>query len=226
MNKLFIKYCLSILLSFCVIVGYAQSRDLPTKQKPGACYAKCLISKNKDTKNFSSELKEYPVYIGSTPDKVKTKTITIEIKPPMQTWIREIKSNCESKNEEDCLLWSLTDTPGEYMELEVLKNKRKLKEEDWAYREVELFMSDNSAKAAVENSTDWREVLCASKMSKEFIKDLKKELADRGFEHDSETQNYDARTKSAVKKYQQYNELPIGQLNFETIEKLGLARYL
>ena len=218
------KYILSILFFIFAISVYSQSRDLPPNQKEGACYAKCLLSKNRASHNVPSEVKEYPVYIGETPDKVKLKTITIEVKKPIQSWVLKVKDNCESKNEKDCLVWCLTDTPGEYMELEVLKNKRKLKEDEWGYRVVEVFKSNSSS--VIKSTSEWKEVLCGSKISKEFIQDLKMQLTEKGFDSESESLIYDSRTKSALKKYQEYNNLPIGQLNFETLEALGLKHHL
>jgi len=220
------KLTFTILIFIFAIGAYCQPGDLPVNNKPGSCYAKCLIPFSDVSNDLHSEVRKYPVYIGDTPEKVKTKIVKIEVRPPIEeSWVKKkADKNCKSDNENDCLVWCLEGTPGEYMTLEVLRNKRKLKEDDWEYKEVEVFVLDSSVPSG--GSTQWKEVICNNKVTTSFILDLKSKLSAEGFEQDSTNLTFDLKLKSAITAYQRESGLPIGQLDIETLEALGLEGYL
>jgi|GEM_PF-874427 len=225
-QKLSMTYRICILLMVLANSAFCQPGDLPANNKPGSCYAKCLMPNIESSTELHTEVRKYPVYIGQDMEKVKTKIVSIEVKPSIQSWEKKRKTNCKSKDENDCFTWCLTETPGEFMKLEVVKNKRKLDEEDWEYKAVEVLVSNSSSPPVAPGSYQWKEVLCNPRVTNAFKLALKSKLSEAGFEHGSINANIDAKTKSALTKYQKENELPVGQFDIETLESLGLGHYL
>ena len=72
--------------------------------------------------------------------------------------------------------------------------------------------------------TDWREVLCGSKLTSDRIRQIQNALIARGYSvGDAGADNvFGEATKTALKKFQADNNLPQGNLNMETLNALGV----
>lgn len=70
--------------------------------------------------------------------------------------------------------------------------------------------------------TEWYEVLCEDEIDERLNSRLCQELSLRGYHPDSEAEYPNGQTKEALIKFQKDNGLPIGQMDFETLEALGL----
>ncbi len=72
--------------------------------------------------------------------------------------------------------------------------------------------------------TDWREVLCASKLTNDRIRQIQNALVAKGYSvGDTGADNvFGEATKTALKKFQADNNLPQGNLNMETLNALGV----
>jgi hypothetical protein len=69
----------------------------------------------------------------------------------------------------------------------------------------------------------WEEVLCGDKIQPRVVQDIAKALQNKGYKVDvfAEVMNYDL--KIALKKYQQENKLPMGNLNIKTLDALEIS---
>ncbi len=70
--------------------------------------------------------------------------------------------------------------------------------------------------------TDWVEVLCEEKRTTYTISQLQQYLKDRGFDPGPIDGVIGSKTLSALEGYQKQNNLPIGDINIETLKALGL----
>ena len=72
--------------------------------------------------------------------------------------------------------------------------------------------------------TDWREVLCGSKLTSDRIRQIQNALIAKGYSvGDAGADNvFGEATKTALKKFQADNNLPQGNLNMETMNALGV----
>ncbi len=199
---------------------FAQASDLPQKAKPGACYAKCLISSNKDFK-YATKVREFPVFIGESSKKVKTKMVTVEVSPAEKEWVKKQSTkNCLSADPNDCLIWCLQTTKkAEYLELEVLKHTRKLSDDEWEYKQVEVKYKKTED---LGGGTVWKEVICENNITPSFLNKLNLQLKEQGYDSGTDGKTFDSRLKSALTQFQRKNSLPVGQLDLETIKALNL----
>nr|HPQ21227.1 OmpA family protein [Saprospiraceae bacterium] len=70
--------------------------------------------------------------------------------------------------------------------------------------------------------TEWREVVCETDITAELVRRVQTELKDRGYDPGPIDNVMGAGTKAALSKFQKDNNLPIGQLNIETLKALGI----
>ena len=70
--------------------------------------------------------------------------------------------------------------------------------------------------------TEWREVLCAEKVTGYTVRQIQQALKDRGYDCGPADNVMGTRTKAAMTKFQKDNGLPVGSLDFETLRALGV----
>lgn len=70
--------------------------------------------------------------------------------------------------------------------------------------------------------TEWREVLCANKITGYTIRQIQVALKDRGYNPGPIDNVLGLRTKAALTKFQRDKGLPVGQLDLETLQALGI----
>ena len=70
--------------------------------------------------------------------------------------------------------------------------------------------------------TEWREVLCPNEVTSYTIRQVQEALKDRGYQPGPLDNILGAQTKAALTKFQKDNGLPIGNLDLETLRKLGI----
>lgn len=72
--------------------------------------------------------------------------------------------------------------------------------------------------------TEWREVVCREDLTKEFIQKISQKFYDLGYVTSNEIDEMDEELKAALIKFQIENNLPVGQMDFETLNSLGLKK--
>jgi restriction endonuclease Mrr len=70
--------------------------------------------------------------------------------------------------------------------------------------------------------TGWTEILCAAKTSDATVKSVQRALKAKGYDVGPVDGVMGVRTQAILKKYQQEFNLPIGNLNIETLKSLGV----
>jgi hypothetical protein len=69
---------------------------------------------------------------------------------------------------------------------------------------------------------EWREVLCGDKVFVLTIRQIQESLRKEGYYHDITDGVMNAQMKNALSKYQREKGLPVGYLDFETLDALSI----
>ncbi len=180
--------------------------------RPGACYAKCLMPDLYDRHET-----DYFVYTGVDPSsKTFVSTEVVEVSPPSTKWVKKrADRNCLSDNPDDCMVWCLVNDPGEHVTLHLVTDTTLTK--DFNIETITRF--ELSEKRGY---TEWQEVLCNNRVSQGFILELQAALAERGYDPGPSSKTVDSKMKAALSQYQRENQLPIGQLDFQTLHALEI----
>lgn len=199
------------------VTPYIEDRPLTPystmPSEPGKCYAKCLIA---DVLNHS--YRTYYKYIG-TAEYYPEGVISYEHQslPPTTKWVKKkANKNCLSRNPEECMVWCLVETPGKVEFVEEVIDTSLCKD----------FVLDTLKKrqiVAAGGYTGWKEVVCSQDITKSLIIDIQEKLIVKGFLTAQATSGeMDSITKNAIVKLQKQENLPISQLDIETLEFLDL----
>ncbi len=70
--------------------------------------------------------------------------------------------------------------------------------------------------------TEWREIVCGGDVTNEMVRSVQAALRSRGYDPGPADNVMGSRTKAALVKFQKENNLPVGQLDFETLKALGV----
>jgi len=207
------KIKLTALFCFLGSFAFAQSPgDLPPNAQPGKCYAKCLTEESYEEYEI-----EVPVYTGDPKSKKpKRKKKTIILQDGSSKWIKKkVDPNCDSQDHDDCLVWFLEEIPAVKVKRVIVKDTSKTSEyvmEVFTIKETNL------------GDTNWREVLCANEVNDYVIAQIRSALVERDFLlfKFGADNILDREAKEALKEFQRENNLPIGNLDFETLDFLGI----
>jgi len=72
--------------------------------------------------------------------------------------------------------------------------------------------------------TEYREIVCASKVTSELVRSVQDALRKAGYDPGPTDNIMGTLTKSALVKYQKDKGLPVGQLDYQTLKSLGIER--
>ncbi len=178
--------------------------------KPGACFAKALIPDM-----FITEIQEFAVYTGLENEQgLALDTIEWETAPERTEWQKKrADKNCLSDNPEDCLVWCLVNVPAEIKTLVVVLDTTQTEN-------YELIEENRKELAEAGAYTEWKEVLCENQITPGIVTQLQEALYSRGYFSSTISGKYTNPTRDALSNFQKANGLPIGQLDFETLEAL------
>lgn len=187
------------------------SDKMPTK--PGSCFARCLMPDMTETKVID----ELPLYTGTETDKgVELDSLDVVKSPASTKWIKKkADKNCLSANPEDCLVWCLVEQPAVLESYIYVKDTSATK----LFKMTQITSTDIVKPGGY---TEWKEVICDNKMSDKLITDVQSFLASEYQLSNITTGEWDAPTRNALKQYQTDKELPIGQLDLETLDSMGV----
>lgn len=192
----------------------APSKDIgEMPNKPGACYGKSMMpaSVSKDVLGI------LPLYTKDTKvDDVQLDTIFFEMQAASTEWIKKVSmNNCQSDDPNDCLVWCLVEVPAQYEKFVVVKDTSQTKH----FKMTEIVNEVEYEAGALK----WVEVICEPKITEKLLKDVQGFLYIENYLTGNITGKMGNETKYALKKYQEENNLPIGQLDFKTLDKMGVA---
>ncbi len=87
-----------------------------------------------------------------------------------------------------------------------------------------IYKTETQQKIVRERQDAWFQTLCETEMTPEFIASVQRALAARTLYYGPITGEMDARTRAAVRRYQNAQGLDSGILSLAAARKLGLAR--
>ena len=177
----------------------------------------------------------------------ETITEDIMVSPASQKWVKSTADpSCLSANPEDCQVMCLVEVPAVYKKVsrKVVKTpaykqeipvaaefkivSRQVIETPARQEQVEIAATYKNVvnKVLVKKGgySDWREILCGSKLTSYTIRQIQEALSSRGYNIGPAGADniLGADTRTALTKFQSDNNLPIGNLNMETLNALGI----
>lgn len=179
----------------------------------GKCFAKCIIPDD-----IFVNYDEYAEFTGNVNEEdVELEVIEIVIQEKSTKWVKKkADRNCLSADPNDCLVWCLEDIPEKKEIFTILKDTTQ---------------SDNYVLKRIEKNvirekrgyTEWKQVICEKDVTKLIIGQIQGALKEKGYFDKIINHKLDSKTRSAITDFQKENYLPIGQLDFETLDVLGVV---
>ena len=195
----------------CTTIYISAQPEAGMPSEPGKCYAKCLMPDK-----FETVKKTIPVY--SNIENVDYEIETVILKPTSSKWVKKkANRNCLSDDPEDCLVWCLVEQPAIAKEVKVPINPDDAGKLTYETFETRQFVQKGGL-------TQWMEVVCGPDMTKDFVQELQLALVEKGYDlgESGVNSNLGQETKAALVLYQRENDLPVGQMDFETLASLGI----
>ncbi len=188
----------------------AQTYDLPPNREPGHCYAKCMIA------DWSEELViAIPVYLGSDSLIIDrfVKDTSFIINEGASTWVKKkADRDCHPSAPNDCLVWSLVEQePEEVIINRYLTDTSDTDDYDMKYVYIDVLVE--------RGFSEWYTVLCPEQVTKELTSEI---LYAFGLLDSDSNPVLDSQAKKLLFQFQKNHGLPIGNLDFETLELLGI----
>lgn len=182
--------------------------------KPGSCYAKCLMPSPDPLENYVAIL---PIYNGEPDDyEVEVDTIEIVFEEGGTGWEKKkADRNCISVNPDDCMVWCLVET-GRIAESYVVVKDTSATD---LFEMTKIYPEDNPQTGGI---TEWREIVCDKDLTSSLIEDVQIFLIEAKFLTGVSTGKFDYDTRGALIEYQKINGLPVGQVDFETLDSMGV----
>ena len=204
MNSKTIKLIFTIILFVSTnIILIGQPQDFPFRQEPGKCYAKCMIPDQYE------EIKEtFLVYVGEHNTDLNLDTLYFQ-KNDLTGELKYIGYVEELNQRQQELVLS-------FESIIILLDG----EENEEYIEEEISYVKFIKKGG---HAEWREVLCGNKIDARKLNMIQNALTKEGYLEEQNTlYHMTKQMKTALIKYQKDRRLPVGNLDIETLESLGI----
>lgn len=184
----------------------------PPGLKPGACYAKSKMPNQYET--YQEKLWVYTGELGS--ENIQLEEVEIAITPPVEKWVKK-RTNmpCRSRNPDDCLVWCLEKSKGEYITRVVVVDTTQTEN----FREEWIEIKELTQKGG---HMDWVEVVCENEVNQRLIANLRAALNAKGYHVLDVSDDFSEEMQKVLKQYQVDNNLPVGSLNILTMNHLGI----
>jgi len=189
------------------------------KYEPGKAYVKCSVATIFETVKSSTS---YPIYTGSNFNQKGIQNEIIEVKPSYSEWIK-VKSSemCEAYSELDdkkCEVWYLKEIENEKDTIYVVVDTNRIKDYEVKFIDIQKVVKE--AKLTPES-----EMGCPLIIETNLIRKVQNALRRHGYSLiDAKENTMDRITKEALVEFQKANNLPIGTIDFETLNALGIKR--
>jgi len=218
------KYTLFLTLTYCIFLSsllLAQTtRDEINREyksrtsfgaEPGKCFAKCLIKPFYERVTF-----DLPVFNGINTDQKGVYKESILTKPEESKWIKSrIDERCESSVSNDCFKWTLKSSSAEYSTVFSV-DTALIKEYDWQTFTEYIKIRDGG-------STEWRAVVCDPDVTDLLISSIQHALKERNYYQGEITGTLDLKSRNALHSFQTDYGLPVGNLDYETLDTLEVS---
>lgn len=158
--------------------------------------------------NLSEDQHSIAVYTGKDDNPDHTVRRSIITQPSTVKWAKKRIEDCESDNEDDCFTWERVKQEEETIDTIVVLDT--LNQTDYRNMVITFDKRDRL-------HSEYRRVICVEDFSNRTKKELREALDKVGYRVNS-----DEAILYAVREYQFDNRLPVGGLDAETLEHLGL----
>ena len=176
------------------------------------CYAKSLI--------VYDEEKQLIQEVNLSEDDENAEYVIKEIvtEPKTTKWVKKkADRDCLSADPNDCLVWCL-------VEVQPVTRKVRVRVDSGASNEI--YNDTIQSEFLVEKRIlEWKEVVCESDITTALINRIQDRLRELKYYEDVNTGELNQFTKDAIIKFQKENKLPIGQLDFETLDVMSIGVY-
>lgn len=193
-------------------LGSNYGHGMPSE--PGKCYAKCLLPDE-----YETIVHRLPVYTGEeAAEEVSLDSLEIVVKSASSKWEKRMADrNCLSADPNDCMVWCLIETPEEVKYLTVVRDTTQSDNYEWTDVKTRVLKKEGGM-------TDWVEVVCSSDLTPRFYKKIQTALIERGYNigEAGADGKPSQQTQRALIKFQRDHELRVGQLDFVSLEALGI----
>jgi hypothetical protein len=169
------------------------------------------------------------------------------VSPATQKWVKSTAdAGCLSANPADCQVMCLREVPAVYKKVsrKIVKTPasrqeipvpaeykiipKQVLDQPASQQQIEIpaTYKQVSHKELVKKGgySEWREILCASKLTTAKIAEIQNALKANGYNPGPIDNIFGELTKAALVKYQQDKNLPVGNLNIETLKSLGVSQ--
>jgi len=201
-----------LLLIACGTTAHKNAeKGMPSE--PGKCFAKCLIPDKSEEKLVG----EFLVFTGentNTEGVVYREIITREASTKWEK--KKADRNCRSSNPEDCMVWCLVEVPEQSVIFYEVTDTTLVK--DYSLEEVYASLINEE-----EDLIKWKETICDNDITPALYSSIQQSLIDQGYDiGKDEVGDMGPASKSAFIQFQKDYNLPIGGLNIESLDALGV----
>ena len=195
------RFFFSIILIFFHQFLFAQ--NLPRNAEPGKCYAQSMILEWEEEKEMI-----LPVYYGDDKKGIDLDSLYFFVEEQSGKLIY-----LENKLVRSSPIWKNCKKE-DYEKIIILKDTTQIKD----------FIIEAINYVEIKNSyTEWKEVLCSQEITANTFRNIRDALNKAGFISDENKELMsDFEIKRALTMYQRINNLPIGQLDKETLRALKI----
>lgn len=178
---------------------------LDFEPEPGKCYGKCTVARKEE---ITSEINIH-VFTGKDAGNIDTEIKEVIVKPAHEKWVKK-----SVDGDTDEMVWCLVNVPTEVKKILVVKDITQTNE-----YETQTFKIKEIADA--NEYLDWKEIICEDDITTSLINQVQEKLKGLGYDI-VVNGTFDEATKQILYEYQGGNDLPIGNLNMETVKALSL----
>ncbi len=211
-----------------VVASPATTREVTVPQETRTIKKKVLVTPaTEEAVNIPEETKTISRRVVDTPASTKKETAN----PIYKEYTRRVRSGCPdgytwanaSNPSDDCI--KVIEIPAQYG-----KSTKRVVSSPATTRKIEVPQETRTVTKRVlvkpGGFTEWREVVCGNDITSALVRQVQQALMSRGYDVGTAgADNVMGRdTKAALIKFQKDNGLPVGNLDFETLKKLGINR--
>jgi hypothetical protein len=218
------------------------SQNIPENEalvnaKSGQCYAKLEIPAMLNNKKhlFIKEAASYklqviePEYIWEEKQVVvKEAEEKVSVKPAIYKWVED-KVLYSGEDGYKTVKKKVMVKPPEVIKVEIpaeyktIKVKKLVRPAEIKRVEISPIYEDVTVPVKLRNSSfEWREVICANKVTSGFVNKLQNALRKSKHYKSSVDGKIGRKTLKAIRNFQKDNSLATGQLTLETVKSLGI----
>jgi len=198
---------------------FLEKKLVPPTYEPGKYYTRCIFPTQFET--IKSKL-TYPIYTGDNIEQEYVFSSKVLIHDGYTEWIsRQLTDLCPEKSKEDnkwCHFWYHKETLPVYKTIYVVEDTNRIKTFNLQKLDITKVVKHGGLSQLKERLSSG----CGHSQVTSIIT-IQKALIKKGYPLIGHKENQmDLITKNALIEYQKNNNLPVGQLDFETLQSLGL----